>query len=61
MLALDGKMRSTDVADQEQLFRLVQFSPFHSFAKVEPIKVWIAKVAIERIDECIYFPMQEIV
>ena len=63
MLAPDGKMRSTDVADQEQLFRLVQFSSVHSIPspKVEPIKVWIAKVAIERIDECIYFPKQEIV
>ena len=50
MLAPDGKMRSTDVADQEQLFRLVQSIPS---PKVEPIKVWIAKVASERIDEMI--------
>ena len=41
----------------------VLFSSVHSIPspKVEPIKVWIAKVAIERIDECIYFPRQEIV
>ena len=50
MLAPDGKMRSTDVADQEQLFRLVQSIPS---PKVEPIKVWIARVASERIDEMI--------
>lgn len=42
MLAPDGKMRSTDVADQEQLFRLVQSIPS---PKVEPIKIWIARVA----------------
>ncbi len=50
MLAPDGKMRDTDVADQEQLFRLVQSIPS---PKVEPIKVWIARVASERIDEII--------
>ena len=50
MLAPDGKMRSTDVADQEQLFRLVQSIPS---PKVEPIKIWIARVASERIDEMI--------
>lgn len=48
MLAPDGKMRDTDVADQEQLFRLVQSIPS---PKVEPIKLWIARVASERIDE----------
>ena len=50
MQAADGKMRMTDVADQEQLFRLVQSIPS---PKVEPIKSWIAKVASERIDETI--------
>ena len=50
MMAPDGKMRMTDVADQEQLFRLVQSIPS---PKVEPIKSWIAKVASERIDETI--------
>ena len=48
MLAADGKMRSTDVADQEQMFRLIQSIPS---PKAEPIKRWIAKVASERIDE----------
>ncbi|HAJ99234.1 MAG TPA: hypothetical protein DCM62_04340 [Bacteroidales bacterium] len=48
MLAADGKMRMTDVADTEQLFRLIQSIPS---PKAEPFKVWIAKVARERIDE----------
>ena len=48
LVAEDGKMRETDVADTEQLFRLIQSvtSP-----KAEPFKLWIAKVARERIDE----------
>lgn len=48
MAAEDGKMRITDVADTEQLFRLIQSIPS---PKAEPFKVWIAKVAQERIDE----------
>ncbi len=48
MLAADGKMRVTDVADTEQLFRLIQSVPS---PKAEPVKLWIAKVAKERIDE----------
>ena len=48
MVAADGKMRITDVADTEQLFRLIQSIPS---PKAEPFKVWIAKVARERIDE----------
>jgi len=48
MQAEDGKMRMTDVADTEQLFRLIQSIPS---PKAEPFKVWIAKVARERIDE----------
>ncbi len=48
MQALDGKMRATDVADTEQLFRLIQSVPS---PKAEPFKLWIAKVARERIDE----------
>ena len=48
MLAADGKMRITDVADTEQIFRLVQSIPS---PKAEPFKIWIAKVARERIDE----------
>ncbi len=48
MVAEDGKMRLTDVADTEQLFRLIQSVPS---PKAEPFKLWIAKVARERIDE----------
>ncbi|MDP2386743.1 MAG: Bro-N domain-containing protein [Bacteroidota bacterium] len=48
MQAADGKMRVTDVADTEQLFRLIQSIPS---PKAEPFKLWIAKVARERIDE----------
>ena len=48
MLAADGKMRQTDVADQVQLFRLIQSIPS---PKAEPFKVWMAQVASERIDE----------
>lgn len=50
MQAADGKMRLTDVADQEQMFRLIQSIPS---PKAEPVKQWIAKVASERIDETI--------
>jgi hypothetical protein len=46
--AADGKMRLTDVADTEQLFRLIQSIPS---PKAEPFKLWIAKVARQRIDE----------
>ncbi len=48
MIADDGKMRLTDVADTEQLFRLVQSVPSK---KAEPFKVWLARVGRERIDE----------
>jgi len=48
MLAEDGKMRLTDVADTEQLFRLIQSVPSK---KAEPFKQWLAKVGSERIDE----------
>ena len=48
MLAADGKMRQTDVADQVQLFRLIQSIPS---PKAEPFKVWMVQVASERIDE----------
>ena len=48
MTAADGKKRLTDVADQEQMFRLIQSIPS---PKAEPIKRWIAQVASERIDE----------
>ena len=46
--AADGKMRLTDVADTEQIFRLIQSIPS---PKAEPIKQWIAHVAAERIDQ----------
>ena len=48
MAAEDGKMRITDVADTEQLFRLIQSVPS---PKAEPFKMWLAKVGSERIDE----------
>lgn len=48
MAAEDGKMRLTDVADTEQLFRLIQSVPS---PKAEPFKMWLAKVGRERIDE----------
>ena len=46
--ATDGKMRLTDVADTEQLFRIIQSIPS---PKAEPIKLWIAHVAAERIGQ----------
>ena len=48
MEAEDGKMRMTDVASTEQLFRLIQSIPSK---KAEPFKLWLAKVASERLDE----------
>lgn len=48
MQATDGKMRMTDVADTEQLLRLIQSIPS---PKAEPFKVWLAKVGYERIEE----------
>ena len=48
MIAQDGKMRLTDVADTEQLLRLIQSIPS---PKAEPFKMWLAKVGYERIEE----------
>jgi len=48
MLAEDGKMRLTDVADTEQVLRVVQSVPSK---KAEPFKQWLAQVGRERIDE----------
>lgn len=48
MLASDSKMRLTDVADTEQLFRLIQSVPSPN---AEPFKMWLAQVGRERIDE----------
>ncbi len=50
MRAPDGKMRLTDVADTEQLLRLIQSIPS---PKAEPFKLWLAMVGRERIDETI--------
>ena len=48
LVAEDGKKRLTDVADTEQLFRLIQSIPS---PKAEPFKQWLAQVASERLDE----------
>jgi len=48
MTAPDGKQRLTDVADTEQLFRLIQSIPS---PKAEPFKRWLAKVGYERLEE----------
>ena len=48
MEASDGKMRMTDVADTEQLLRLIQSIPS---PKAEPFKQWLAKTGYERIQE----------
>ena len=48
MKASDGKMRLTDVADTEQLFRIIQSIPS---PKAEPFKQWMAQVASQRIDQ----------
>ena len=48
MKAADGKMRLTDVADLEQMFRVIQSIPS---PKAEPFKQWMAKVASQRIDQ----------
>ena len=48
MPSADGKMYLTDVADAEQLFRLIQSIPS---PKAEPFKVWLAKIARERLNE----------
>ena len=48
MQSTDGKYYKTDVADTEQLFRLIQSIPS---PRAEPFKVWLAKVASERLDE----------
>ena len=48
MQAPDGKMRLADVADTEQLFRLIQSIPS---PKAEPFKQWMAQIASERLDQ----------
>ena len=48
--ASDGKMRLTDVADMQGIFRIIQSVPS---PKAEPFKMWLAEVGKERIDEII--------
>ncbi len=48
MIAEDGKLRYSDVAHVETLLRLIQSIPS---PKAEPIKLWLAKVGYERIQE----------
>ena len=48
MIAYDGKLRLTDVANIEQILRLIQSIPSK---KAEPLKLWLAQVGKERIDE----------
>jgi hypothetical protein len=48
MQSSDGKFYKTDVADTEQLFRLIQSVPS---PKAEPFKLWLAQIAAERLDE----------
>lgn len=50
MVAADGKRRMTDVANLEQLFRIIQSIPS---PKVEPLKMWLAEVGRERVEETI--------
>lgn len=50
MMAQDGKMRETDVADVETILRLIQSVPSK---KAEPIKLWLAKVGYERMQEMV--------
>ena len=50
MKATDGKMRETDVADMQGIFRIIQSIPS---PKAEPFKMWLAEVGKERIDEII--------
>ena len=50
MRAPDGKMRVTDVADMQGIFRIIQSIPS---PKAEPFKMWLAEVGKERIDEII--------
>ena len=48
MQSSDGKFYKTDVADTEQIFRLIQSIPS---PKAEPFKLWLAQLASERLDE----------
>jgi len=48
MMAKDGKMRDTDIADTETLLRIIQSIPS---PKAEPFKRWLAKLGYERLEE----------
>ena len=48
MRSVDGKMRLTDVADTETMFRIIQSIPSPN---AEPFKLWLAKVGYERVEE----------
>ena len=48
MIAADGKMRLTDVADAETMFRIIQSIPSPN---AEPFKLWLARVGYERVEE----------
>lgn len=48
LMASDGKMRETDTADTETIFRIIQSIPS---PKAEPFKRWLAKVGYERVQE----------
>jgi len=48
MLAVDGKMRETDCANTEGIFRIIQSIPS---PKAEPFKRWLAKTGYERVQE----------
>ena len=50
MKALDGKMRKTDVADMQGIFRIIQSIPS---PKAEPFKMWLAEVGKDRVEEII--------
>lgn len=50
MKALDGKMRKTDVADMQGIFRIIQSIPS---PKAEPFKMWLAEIGKDRVDEII--------
>ena len=50
MLAADGKMRITDMADTETMFRIVQSIPSPN---AEPFKLWLARVGYERVEETV--------
>lgn len=48
MMAIDGKLRDTDSADTETIFRIIQSVPS---PKAEPFKLWLARVGYERVEE----------